>query len=70
MTDNFIMHEKNEFNQPIGYSIENWQPAKLPPKTAMHGHYCILEPLDIDKHTVKLFESLAIDNPGDSWTPL
>ncbi|MGB6976792.1 MAG: GNAT family protein [Gammaproteobacteria bacterium] len=36
----------------------------------MKGRYCLLEPLDIDKHAAQLFDSLAIDNKGESWTYL
>lgn len=64
------MNEKNEFGQIVGFVVENWQPAKFPIKEKMLGQYCKLEHLDISKHAPSLFDSLSIDNFGDSWTYL
>lgn len=64
------MSEKNEFNQIVGDLVENWSPAKRPPANVMRGNYCLLEPLDINKHAAELFDSLSIDNQGESWTYL
>ncbi len=64
------MNETNEFNQIVGCQIRNWQRANTPMKNAIQGTHCILEPLDIDKHAAQLFESLLLDNKGESWTYL
>ncbi len=64
------MNEKNEFNQVVGCLIKNWVPIKELEPTIMRGNYCVLEPLDINKHIKKLFENLSIDNRGESWTYL
>jgi RimJ/RimL family protein N-acetyltransferase len=64
------MNEKNEFNQIAGHPVKNWQPVKMPAQAIMQGKYCILEPINIDKHTEKLFENLLIENQGESWTYL
>lgn len=36
----------------------------------MHGRYCRLEPLDIDRHSAALFAANAEDADGRSWTYL
>lgn len=64
------MHIKNEFNQSIGFPLNNWNPPIKPPKTNMQGTYCILEALDPEKHGKALFESIIHDNQGESWTYL
>lgn len=64
------MYEKNEHNQMVGCTVENWSPAAKPIKTIMQGKYCTLELLEIDKHATQLFDSLSIDNQGESWTYL
>jgi RimJ/RimL family protein N-acetyltransferase len=60
----------NEFNQPIGSLVNNWQPAHLPTKTSIFGRWCALEPLEPAKHAENLFYALMKDNKGESWTYL
>jgi RimJ/RimL family protein N-acetyltransferase len=64
------MLEKNEFNQVVGCYVENWVSPERPGNTILHGKFCILDPLEIHKHADKLFDSLSIDNQGESWTYL
>jgi len=61
---------KNEFNQIIGSELHDLFPKESPQKVRMNGVYCILEPLDIAKHSTLLFDSLLMDNDGSSWTYL
>lgn len=64
------MQQKNQFGQVLGHLVENWIPCQRPAKVFIQGRYCILEPIEINKHAVKLFDVLAIDNQGESWTYL
>jgi RimJ/RimL family protein N-acetyltransferase len=64
------MHPKNQFGQLLGSLVEKWTPRQKPAKTILQGKYCILEPIEINKHAAKLFDVLAIDNQGESWTYL
>lgn len=64
------MQETNQFGQLLGNPVENWTPCQKPAKKIIQGRYCILEPIDINKHAPKLFDVLAIDNRGESWTYL
>jgi hypothetical protein len=41
---------QNEFAQPIGASLTNWQGARQPGRITLEGQYCRLVPVDADKH--------------------
>lgn len=64
------MHQKNQFGQLVGHLVVNWIPCQRPAKTPIQGRYCMLESIEINKHAPKLFDVLAIDNQGESWTYL
>ena len=52
----------NYLKLPIGKSLPQWKEKFPPPKTNMQGSYCFLEPLNIDMHSVSLFEAILEDN--------
>ncbi|MCS3429956.1 GNAT family N-acetyltransferase [Klebsiella sp. BIGb0407] len=60
----------NEFQQPIGLPLPNWQPCGLPQRITLEGRYCRLEALDVARHGNALWEAWqqAPDNSG--WTYL
>ncbi|MBU66559.1 MAG: GNAT family N-acetyltransferase [Cupriavidus sp.] len=60
----------NEFGQPIGFALPAWAPPPAPPKKALQGHYCRVEPLDITSHLEDLYAAIALDREGRSWTYL
>lgn len=64
------MNDINEFNQAVGYPLENWTAVKSPSKHNIQGSYCLLEVLDVAKHGTKLFDNLSLNNRGESWTYL
>lgn len=64
------MNEKNQFGQLLGNFIEDWSTCQKPERISIHGRYCTLEPIILDKHAAKLFDALSIDNQGESWTYL
>jgi len=45
----------------------NFQKAKLPSKEKLMGHYTILEPLQIKKHSIDLFKNFFKDKKGIDW---
>jgi RimJ/RimL family protein N-acetyltransferase len=60
----------NQFGQPIGDPVPNWQPPSRPVRTPLEGPYARLEPLDIARHTAELFAASALDRDGRNWTYL
>ena len=62
--------QRNEFGQPIGAPVPGWSPRPLPPRTAMSGRFCRVEPLDPERHSADLFAANAEDEGGRNWTYL
>ena len=61
---------RNEFEQPIGFPIDDWQPRKHPPKAVMNGTFCTVEPINVVKHSRSLFEANLKAEDGRYWTYL
>ena len=62
--------EYNERGQPVGLPLPNWSPRSPPPRTAMRGRLCTVEPLDPERHAAQLFAAYAEDTEGRLWTYL
>jgi len=60
----------NEFGQPIGPPLPGWSPRPLPPRTAVEGRFCRVEPLDLERHAAQLFAANSDDRDGRNWTYL
>ncbi len=60
----------NEFNQPIGLPLPDWQPPTPPAREPMLGRFCRLEPVDPPTHAAELFEAFSLDSNGLNWTYL
>ncbi len=58
------------FDQPIGPALPDWTPRPLPPRTAMVGRTCRLEPLDPARHADDLFAAYRSAPDARSWTYL
>ena len=56
----------NEYNQPIGPALPNWNGAKPPIQSPLIGHSCRLEALH-PRHAKDLFDAYATDR-GGLWT--
>ncbi len=61
---------QNSLGQPIGAPLTGWQGKAKPPRTAMQGQYCRLEPLNIEAHGEQLFAAFCQDDDGHNWTYL
>jgi RimJ/RimL family protein N-acetyltransferase len=60
----------NTLGQPIGPEVPGWTPRPRPPRAAMQGRYCRLEPLDPPRHAAELHEANSLDRDGRMWTYL
>ncbi len=65
-----MRHEKNHLNQPIGFLVPGWKPARLPARETLEGRFCRLEPLDPERHAGSLYEANGLDTEGGNWTYL
>jgi len=59
---------ENTWGQPIGEALSNWTARPRPPRTAMVGRYCRVEPLDPDRHAEDLFAANGLEPEGRDWT--
>jgi RimJ/RimL family protein N-acetyltransferase len=60
--------QRNHLGQPVGRPVPGWSPRPPPPRTAMAGRFCTVEPLDLDRHAADLFDANAEDRDGRIWT--
>lgn len=70
MPDDSPAARLNDLGQPIGAPLPGWTPRPLPPRTAMQGTYCRVEPLDPELHAEDLFRAYTADQEGRIWTYL
>jgi len=65
-----MTHILNHLGQPVGEPLPSWTPPPRPPRKAMGGHACRLEPLDPEIHASALYAAFALDPNGRNWTYL
>ena len=62
--------QRNHLGQPVGAKVAGWSPRPRPPRTAIEGRFCTVEPLDPERHAAQLFAAYAEDREGRMWTYL
>jgi RimJ/RimL family protein N-acetyltransferase len=50
----------------IGFSVK-FNESKLPSKKKLIGKYCVLEPVNVRKHSKDLFKNFSLDKKGIDW---
>jgi RimJ/RimL family protein N-acetyltransferase len=60
----------NEFGQPLGFPLPHWMSRLRPPRSAMEGRFCIVEPVDPARHAADLHAANSPDREGRNWTYL
>jgi RimJ/RimL family protein N-acetyltransferase len=60
----------NDLGQTIGDPLPAWNPPSAPPKTALTGLYCTVEPVAVDTHLDSLHNALTLDPDARHWTYL
>lgn len=58
----------NEFGQPIGPDIPDWQGASWPPRSPVEGRFCRVEALKLNAHLDDLYDAYSQDPKGILWT--
>jgi len=60
----------NELGQPIGADLPGWSARPLPPRTAMEGRTCTVEPVDAHRHAADLHAAFSVEGAERNWTYL
>ncbi|MEG5549975.1 GNAT family protein [Enterobacter wuhouensis] len=61
------MNTFNQFGQPVGDALVDWQPRPHPSRATFQGQYCRLEPLRVE-HADALFSAYSLAADTRSWT--
>lgn len=61
------MNTFNQFGQPVGEALIDWQPRQHPSRVVLQGRYCWLEPLQVE-HAGALFAAYSLAEDTRSWT--
>lgn len=64
-----MIERRNEFGQAIGPEVAGWTARPRPPRAAMGGRACRLEPFE-PRHAPGLFQAYREDREGRNWTYL
>jgi RimJ/RimL family protein N-acetyltransferase len=60
----------NDLGQPIGFPLPDWSARPRPPRSAMEGRFCRVEPIDPARHAADLHAANSLDREGRNWTYL
>ncbi len=60
----------SELGLPIGFPVPDWQARPRPPRTAIEGRACRIEPLDPERHAAELHAANREDAEDRIWTYL
>lgn len=61
------MNQFNQFGQPVGDELIDWQPRPHPERVELNGRYCTLTPLR-PEHAAALFAAYHLAEDTRSWT--
>jgi RimJ/RimL family protein N-acetyltransferase len=61
------MSQNNQFGQPVGDALPDWQPRPHPQREMLEGRLCRLEPLN-EKHADALFAAYQLAEDTRAWT--
>jgi Acetyltransferases, including N-acetylases of ribosomal proteins len=61
------MNQNNQFGQPVGEPLPDWQPRQHPQRVTLEGRLCRLEPLALE-HAEALFAAYQLAEDTRSWT--
>lgn len=61
------MSHLNQYDQPVGTALPDWQPCPHPERVNLQGRFCRLEPLR-STHAGALFDAHRLAPDTRSWT--
>ena len=61
------MTQLNQYGQPVGFALPDWQPLAAPPAIDLNGRFCTLEPLKA-AHSIALFDAFSRAADDRDWT--
>lgn len=61
------MTTQNQYGQPVGEPLPDWQPRSRPQRVTLSGRYCLLEPLT-QAHAPALFAAHSQAEDARHWT--
>lgn len=61
-------YELNALGQPVGEALPDWMPPPFIPHEILSGRFCVLEPLQPERHAEGLWAANALDIEGRNWT--
>ena len=65
-----MVEHVNHLGQPIGSPLPEWTARPRPPRTAIEGRFCAVEPVDPARHAAELHAAYLLDKEGRNWTYL
>jgi len=63
-----MSEHRNQFGQPVGAPLPDWNAPPRPPREAMTGRLCRIEPLDPGQHAEDLHRANSLYPDGRNWT--
>ena len=60
----------DSLGQPIGFPVDGWTARPEPPRSAMDGRWCRVEPIDPERHAAELHRANTEDAEGRIWSYL
>ncbi|MDF7787727.1 GNAT family protein [Pantoea stewartii] len=60
----------NQYGQPVGQSMPDWQSRPLPQREIFQGQVCRLEPFSVAAHGAALWQAWSLAEDGRDWTYL
>ena len=65
-----MSERRNQYDQPVGPAVDKWTERARPPRHALPGRYCRLEPVDAQRHAADLFAAYMDAPDARDWTYL
>jgi RimJ/RimL family protein N-acetyltransferase len=63
-----MSERRNQYDQPIGPTVDKWTERARPSRRTFHGRYCRLEPVDPQRHAADLFAAYMDAPDARDWT--